>query len=149
MKRYAVLSIVLLVLVSCASFQRSRDESDVQRIAGLMDAGKAQELADLSAVPFLLDRDIVVIRGDVADFWQGLAKAGFRLGGVKLESAEGVAGESYKEFADTMEVKVFFDKYAGAGSRILRLASGSGSRFLLLMGSDPFKTVIYGIKGPF
>jgi hypothetical protein len=149
MKRCAVFSVVFLMLVSCATLQKSRDENNALRIAGLIDAGNAGELVRLSTVPFLLDRDIVALDADVEDFWNGIVKAGFRLGGVKLEAAVPVSADSYKEFADSMDVRLFFSKYVGAGARVLRLSSGSGGNILLIVGGDFFTDKIYGFKGPF
>jgi len=149
MKRFAIIFGVLLTFLSCATFQKSRDENDADYIAGLIDSGNSQELSRLSAVPFLLDRDIVALGPDVAVFWDSLAKGGLRLGAVTLEAVIPVFGDGYKEFADTMEAKVFFSKYVGPGARILRLSAGSGGKLLLIVGSDVFSRKIYGFKGPF
>ncbi len=149
MKRFAVIFGVLLTFLSCATFQKSRDENDAEYIAGLIDSGNSGELTRLSAVPFLLDRDIVALGPDVAVFWDSLAKGALRLGAVRLESVVPVSGDGYKEFADTMDAKVFFSKYIGPGARILRLSAGEGKRVLLIVGSDVFSRKIYGFKGPF
>ena len=56
---------------------------------------------------------------------------------------------SYRAFADTMEVKTFFSKYLKKGARVLELSTGSGRRIILLVRDTLFSRTLYGFKGPF
>ena len=38
----------------------------------------------MSATPFLVDGEIVAFKADVASFWSGIVKAGFRVEGATL-----------------------------------------------------------------
>jgi len=139
----------IVSLASCASLQRSQDEGDAKRIANLINAGNAQSLAGMSASPFLVDQEIVVLPADVSGFWQNAIAAGFRVDGAALERAAPVTAASYTEFAGTMEVKSFFAQYLKDGARILELSTGAGRRVLLLTRKAWFTLKIHGFKGPF
>jgi hypothetical protein len=138
-----------LTLASCATFQRWGDEGAVTQVARDINAGKAQALISMSVTPFLVDGEIVPIASDVAEFWNGIVKAGFRVDSAALDNGTAVGPESYNQFASSMEVKSFFSRYVKSGSRVLKLVTGSGAHVLLLVKSDWFSWKILGFKGPF
>jgi hypothetical protein len=143
------LAAAALLLSSCASIQRAQDKGRIGQIAGLINAGDAEKLAAMSAVPFLLDQEIVPLRQDIEAFWRDVAKAGFSIEGPALEKGTPVTADSYRAFADTMEVKTFFSKYLKKGARVLELSTGSGRRIILLVRDTLFSRTLYGFKGPF
>lgn len=148
MKKLIALTPVLLLLLSCATFQHARDESQVSTLARLLNAGQADALIAQSAVPFLLDQELLVLPKDVAFFWQGIIRAGYRFDGPKLERGVLVGPESYREFRDSMEVRTFLKKYVKKDTRLLELRTSDGRTVLLLVRRTPFSRRIYGFKGP-
>jgi len=138
-----------VVLVSCASIQRSQDQGTVRQVASLVNAGNAAQLASLSASPFLVDGEVVPLAADVASFWQGVVKAGFRVEGATLDRGDPVGADSFRSFADTMEVKSFFAQYVKKGARVVELTTSAGARVRLLVRSQLFSWKILGFKGPF
>jgi|WetSurMetagenome_2_1015567.scaffolds.fasta_scaffold211759_2 hypothetical protein len=145
----AALLAAVLVLGSCASFQKARDEGNIRQVVDLINAGKAQSLTAKSATPFLLDGEIVPLQADVAAFWTGIVKAGFRVEGAAMVNATPVDADSYQRFASTMEVKWFFTRYVKEGGRILELTTSTGKHIRLLTKGDFFSSKIIGFKGPF
>ncbi len=146
----AVIATALLLLSSCASLQHSRDQGDVEMVAGLINDGQGQKLAAMSATPFLVDGEIVPLKPDVASFWNGIVKAGFRVEGATLMQGAPLTADSYKQFADTMEVKSFFAQYVKKDARILELRTAtSGDRILLIFRDSWGSKTMYGFKGPF
>ena len=137
-----------IALASCASLQHSSDQGAVKQVADLLNAGQAKKLAAMSATPFLVDGEIVLLKNDVASFWEGVTRAGFRVEGAALEQGVPVGADSYKQFASTMEVKSFFSRYVRKGARLLTMTSSTGRRILLLVKSDWFSRQIIGFKGP-
>lgn len=137
------------VFTSCASIQRSRDQGSVRTVAGLINQRDAEALNDMSAVPFLLDQEIVVLDRDVAAFWRTALQVGFRVEEPELESGTRVTGESYREFYDSMEVRVFFSKYLRRNTRLLELTTRGEQRILLLVSGGGAARRIHGFKGPF
>jgi len=138
-----------LALVSCASFQRSRDGDAARRVTALVNAGQAERLAAMSAIPFLVDGEIVLLPDDVDSFWNGIAKAGLRAQASVPGQGSTVGPESYKDFADTMEVRVFFEKYVKKGARILTVNAIPGGDILLIVAPECLSWKIIGWKGPF
>jgi hypothetical protein len=138
-----------IALASCASLQHNWDRDSVKQVADLLNASQPQKLASMSVTPFLVDGEIVLLKNDVASFWEGVTKAGFRVDGSSLDQGAPVTEESYKQFAPTMEVKSFFARYVQKDSRILSMASSTGRRILLVMRSEWFSRQIVGFKGPF
>jgi hypothetical protein len=140
----------LILLASCASLQHSWDQGNVQTVAGLINEGQADKLAAMSAVPFLVDGEIVTLKPDIASFWSGIVKAGFKVEGATLVQAAPLSPESYKQFANTMEVKTFFAQYVKKEARLLELeTSKSGKKIMLIFSDSSFKKTIYGFKGPY
>jgi hypothetical protein len=138
-----------LAIGSCASLQHSWDQGAVKQVAELVNAGEPQKLAAMSVTPFIVDGEVVLLRGDVAAFWDGVVKAGFRVEGAALDQGTPVGSESYKQFAPTMEVKAFFSRYVKQDARILDMTSSTGRHILLLIRSEWFSRQILGFKGPF
>jgi hypothetical protein len=139
----------VLALSSCASIQRAQDRGRVGQIAELINAGSAEKLAAMTAVPFLLDQEIVPLRQDIESFWKDAVKAGFKVEGPALEKGTPVTADSYRSFADTMEARTFFSKYVKKGARVLELSTSGGRRIILLVRDTLFSRTLYGFKGPF
>jgi hypothetical protein len=140
---------VSLLLASCASLQRSADSGVVRTVANLINAGDARKIAAMSATPFLVDGEVVVLPADILGFWTDAAKAGFKVDGAALDTGTPVIADSAGLFAGTMEVKAFFTRYVPKGSRIIDLTTATGAHVRLIVHSGLFSTKIYGFKGPF
>ena len=106
-----LLLLVVILLASCASLQRSKDQRNIERISELINTGQAQKLTAMTELPFLLDQEIIVLAKDVATFWSTIGEVGFKVQEPALERGVKVGPESYKEFFDSMEVRTFFTKY--------------------------------------
>ena len=140
---------ILLALSSCASLQHGWDQGAVKDVADLINSGQSQKLAAISVTPFLVDQEIVLLKPDVAAFWDGVVKAGFRVQGAALEAASATEAGSYTQFANTMEVKSFFARYVKKDTRVLRMSTSSGAQILLLIRREWFSRQLIGFKGPF
>jgi hypothetical protein len=150
MVRSAAIAVACAIaLCSCASLQRARDGEAVKSVTGLVNAGQAERLATMSTVPFIVDGEIVALAADVAGFWDGIVKAGFRIEDPVLDMGQEVGPDAYVRFADTMEARTFFERYVKKGSRIVELSTASGARILLLVRPDWFSWKVMGWKGPF
>ncbi len=140
----------LLALSSCASLQHGWDQGDVNMVADLINAGQSAKLASMSGSPFLIDGEVVPLKADVAGFWDGIIKAGYKVQGPQLGAAAPVSADSYKQFADTMEVRAFFKNYVKKDTRILELKTSAGKSILLIIKDSPFsKKIVQGFKGPY
>jgi len=139
-----------VTLASCASLQHSWDQGNVHGVANLINGGQSAKLAAMSSTPFLVDGEIVALKADVAGFWDGIIKAGYKVEKPELNAANPVTADSYKLFADTMEVKSFFAQYVKKDTRILELKTSAGKSVLLIIKDALFsKKIIQGFKGPY
>jgi hypothetical protein len=139
-----------IALASCASLQHSWDQGNVDNVANLINTGQSAKLAAMSSSPFLIDGEVVPLKADVSGFWDGIIKAGYKVQGPQLGSAAPASAESYKQFADTMEVRAFFKNYVKKDTRILELKTSSGKTVLLIIEDAVFsKKIIQGFKGPY
>jgi hypothetical protein len=148
-KKLVALLAVAISLTSCASIQRAQDQGRVGQVARLINSGEAEKLAAMSAVPFLLDQEIIPLRADIVTFWGNVVKTGYKVEGPELEKGSPVSADSYRVFADTMEAKAFFARYVKKGARVLELSTGGGRRIVLLVRDALFSRTLYGFKGPF
>lgn len=149
MKKLPYLLLLVLLLSSCASIQRSKDEGNIERVSELINTGQAQKLTTMTELPFLLDQEIIVLAKDVATFWSTIVEVGFKVEEPSLERGVEVTPESYREFYDSMEVETFFKKYLKKQSRLLELKTNTGQRILLLVTDTLFTRTIHGFKGPY
>ena len=149
MKKLPYLLISVILLASCASIQRSKDEGNIERISELINTGQAEKLVAMTELPFLLDQEIIVLAKDVTTFWNTIIEVGFKVEEPVLEQGVKVGPESYREFYDSMEVETFFKKYLKKQSRLLELKTSTGQRILLLVTDTLFTRTIHGFKGPY
>jgi len=149
MKKLPLILLLVILLASCASIQRSKDEGNIKRISELINTGQAEKLTAMTELPFLLDQEIIVLAKDVATFWSTIIEVGFKVEEPALERGAKVGPESYREFYDSMEVETFFKKYLKKQSRLLELETSTGQRILLLVTDTLFTRTIHGFKGPY
>ena len=149
MKKIPYILLLAVVLASCASIQRSKDEGNIERISELINTGQSAKLTAMTELPFLLDQEIIVLAKDVETFWNTIVEVGFKVEEPVLERGVEVGPESYKEFYDSMEVQTFFKKYLEKRSRLLELKTNTGQRILLLVTDTLFTRTIHGFKGPY
>ena len=149
MKKLPLILLLVILLASCASIQRSKDEGNIERISELINTGQAEKLTAMTELPFLLDQEIIVLAKDVATFWSTIIEVGFKVEEPALERGARVGPESYREFYDSMEVETFFKKYLKKQSRLLELKTSTGQRILLLVTDTLFTRTIHGFKGPY
>jgi hypothetical protein len=135
-------------LLSCASAPYMPKEKKVQRLVDLIDTGGVGAVKGLASAPFLLDGEILLRQADVDSAWANLKAAGFTMGKPKIAKAARIGEDSYKLFADRMEVRSFFKKYLNADSVIVALDAAEGRYYLILNREVSGYPRIQGLKGP-
>jgi len=136
------------VISSCATVPVAQRERGIMRVVDLINNGSVEDLVSLSRVPFVLDREIIALGSDIQTMWTNLRKAGFTLPDARIADITPVTADTYKEFGNTMDMRVYFDKYLAKDGTVVRLQSGNGT-FLLLLGDRRwFTPELFGIKGP-
>ena len=141
-----LLPAVGLFMFSCASLQFVQKESDVLKLAGLVDEGNSRTLTAVSVTPFLFDGEIIMLPGDVAALWNNIAAAGLSMGNPAVIQIDDVDEETARIFGNTMEIEAFFRKYLPETARAARLSADSGNYVFLLNGKEQGYPKIHGLK---
>jgi hypothetical protein len=137
-----------VLLGSCATSPYRPSEKKVQKLVDLIDKGGVGSVKGLAAAPFLLDGEILLRQSDVDSAWANLKSSGFGLGSPKIASVSRIAPDSYKLFADRMDVRAFFTKYLDEDSSIVALDASGGRYYLLLNKEVKGYPRIQGMRGP-
>ena len=147
--RFAVLAAAALALfLSCASAPYVQKESPVLRLIDLVNEGRVTEIDGLTLAPFVLDTETLYLDSDIRTLWENLHRSGFVMTEAQFISAEPVQPESYKVFADTFDMKNFFDHYTGKDTSIVTVDTREGRYYLLLERPVRGYPRIRGIRGP-
>lgn len=146
--RYLSLVALIVLISSCATAPVAQREN---RIMGLVDRINGDSLVrvmEVTSVPFVLDREILSLERDVETMWSNMREAGFFLLNAEIDEIMPVQEGSYRRFGDTMDMRVFFEKYIPEDATLVRISSDNGD-FLFLLG-DKFWGVprMYAMKGP-
>ncbi|MFO8063663.1 MAG: hypothetical protein ACQETQ_09720 [Spirochaetota bacterium] len=146
--RYLSLIALIVLISSCATAPVAQREN---RIMGLVDRLNGESLVrvmEVTSVPFVLDREILSLERDVETMWSNMREAGFFLLNAEIDEIIPVHEDSYRRFGDTMDMRVFFEKYIPEDATLVRISSDNGD-FLFLLG-DKFWGVprMYAMKGP-
>lgn len=135
-------------LASCASTPYTQNERDVLRLVDLINQGKVTSVEGLTPAPFVLDTETLYLEGDVDTMWKNLAEASFAMGNPKFVAAERVGEETWKTFAESYDMKNFFEKYTGADTSLVTVDTSEGRYFLLLERKLKGYPRVRGLKGP-
>jgi len=139
---------LLLVLFSGCVTPPSQREGAVERLVQRIDEGDAEERFALSALPFVLDQEIIVVERDLRSMWRNLGSAGFALSKPELRSLAYGHNALYEAFGETMDMEVYFDRYAPEDVSVATVAAEEGTFLLILGERDRFAPVLHGLKGP-
>ena len=144
----AVSAIILILLASCATMEAVPKDKSIHRFVELFNTGNPALITEMTAVPMLIDGEIVARSSDADFFWSRLDELGFRLDANTEYTVEPVSEQSRLLFGDTMEIQTFFAKYVPDTAVIVRI-SGSGGNFILLLSGRKGKyPYIFGFTGP-
>src|SRR4030042_2067366 len=101
--------LLILLLTSCATFEVTEDEA--ARVIALINKGDVETLTAITAVPFLLDGEIIALDGDALILWKNLKEAGVTMNNAKIVSLAPLREDDWAPFSSSWAVSVFFKKY--------------------------------------
>lgn len=146
--RLMVVAAIAFASVSCASAPYVQKEKGVLKLVSLINEGGVSEVERLTPAPFALDGETLYLESDIATFWKNLKAASFEMADARFVETEPVGPESYKAFADTFDMKNFFEKYTGKDTSIVSLDTRDGRYYLLLERKVRGYPKVRGLKGP-
>lgn len=148
LKIVAASLLVVIFAASCATVPVPQRENRVERLLEELNTADIDRLMELSARPFLLDGELIMLEDDLRMMWTNLRDVGFRFDGATIEDLGPVTDQTYLQFADTMDVRVWFQRYAAEDAGLARVATTHG-RFLIVTGDRTGRTpMIFGFTGP-
>ncbi len=146
-------------LLSCASSPYSQWKSSSGKVIALVNGGGDASLAELTETPFLFDGEIIMTEKDVSMIWKNIHEAGFRFEEALEAESVPVSSSDYSLFADTMEVKIWFEKYLPEEAALLKIKAENGLYYMILgekkwidagdEAEEPLSFGIYGRMGNF
>ncbi len=142
---------VLLVLfaASCQTAPVAQRERRVDRLLIELNRADLERLMELSARPFLLDGEIILLESDLEMMWTNLQNVGFTFDAPTLRDLGPVDDTTWRRFGDTMDVRVWFEKYAAEDAGLAEVHTTHGT-FLIVTGDrvPGHLPMIFGFTGP-
>ena len=140
--------LILILAASCTTVPVSQRDNRVEALITELNTADIDRLMELSARPFLLDGEIIILESDVQMMWTNLRDVGFTFDAATIEELGPVTDTTYTRFADTMDVRVWFQKYAAEDAGLARVSTSHGT-FLIITGDRLKRTpYIFGFTGP-
>jgi len=140
--------LVALFAASCATVPVSQRDGRVEALLTELNTADVDRLMELSARPFLLDGEIIALEGDLRTLWTNLRGVGFAFDAATIVDLGPVTDTTYREFGDTMDVRVWFQRYTAEDAGLARVRTTHGT-FLIVTGDRDGRTPrIYGFTGP-
>lgn len=153
MKRslHATGAVILLALfaVSCQTAPIAQRERRVDRLLMEINGASLDRLMELSARPFLLDGEIIVLESDLEMMWTNLQNAGFTFDSPTLRELGPVDDTTWRRFGETMDVRVWFERYTAEDAGLAEVRTSHGT-FLIVTGDrvPGHLPKIFGFAGP-
>ena len=142
-----LLTLTVVAVVGCVSLKQQYHDT-AEDVIELINKGETEKLSEMTQTPFILDGEIIILKNDMASFWQNIVKADFKIKDPTVIEASPANEETYKHFAGTMEVETYFKKYLSDKGHVIVIET---DRFMLLLLMDKTKKGkirIIGFKGP-
>jgi len=145
-KKFVYLSL-LAFFYACTTMNVIDHKAGVLSVINDINKSNTQALITCSKVPFLFDGEILLRKADVSILWNNLKEADFNIDDPLITAIEKVNQDTYKEFADTMEVKVFFNKYISTDCVLIRVKSTNGENLFIAAEKPECDLKIFAFKG--
>jgi hypothetical protein len=145
---FAAILAVSLTFLSCSSAPYVQKESSVLKLVDLINAGGVGGIDGLTPTPFALDSETLYLDSDVATYWANLKAASFTLTDPRFVSTAHLTGDSFKAFADSFDMKNFFEKYTGKDTSLVTIDAKEGRYYFLLERKVAGYPKVRGMKGP-
>ena len=143
----AALCLVAILFAGCLSLEQ-RYANAAEEVISLINSGNTEKLAEMTATPFLLDAEIILLPDDMKGFWRSIFEAGFSIDNAALTASYEIDEKTHKEFGKSLEVESFFRKYVSKDGHIVVVATGDAKILLIMDRTKKKETKLIGFKGP-
>ncbi len=140
-----LISIVIITgLFSCTTYSQRKSSSD--KVIDLVNTKNSALLSSATSLPFLFDGEIIMLEKDSSMIWQNINNAGFNFEEIIEVESIPVSAGGYLFFANTMEVKTWFEKYLPKKASLLKISCKNGLYYMILGGKKRVTTPDSGEK---
>ena len=121
---------ILTGLLSCATYSQKKESSD--KVIDLVNTKNSALLSEITTLPFLFDKEIIVLEKDSSMIWQNINNAGFKFEEIIGSESIPVSSKDYLVFGNTMEVKTWFEKYLPKKASLVKINCKNGLYYMIL-----------------
>ena len=145
----AAAALLAVFAVSCQTAPVAQRERRVDRLLMELNRAPVDRLMELSARPFLLDGEIIVLESDLEMMWTNLREVGFTFDAPTVRELGPVTEDTWRRFGETMDVRVWFEKYTAEDAGLAEVGTSHGT-FLIVTGDrvPGHLPRIFGFTGP-
>lgn len=140
--------LVVWLLAACSSLPYSMQAKKIDALIDLLAEGNAAETAASTALPFVLDQELLAMPGDVERFWELAYQAGLDFGSSMVLSIRSIDEESKKELGSTWDMSTYAEVYLPADASLVEVQTAAGRFLLLLGGRNRQLPILHGLRGP-
>ena len=127
-----LLAWVVLGLLSCTTYSMKKTSSD--KVINLVNTKNSIVLSEITSLPFLFDKEIIVLGKESSIIWQNISNAGFSFEEIIDAESISVSAKDYLFFGNTMEVKTWFEKYLPKKASLVKINCKNGLYYMILGG---------------
>ena len=142
--------LVLLTLsglfFSCSTLGSGYYEDTGLIIANQLNKGMHESLSEDSDYPFVFEQEILASSSQVKMLWEGLVKAGYYVENPTVTINEPVSDKDSLLFAESWEIRSYFEKYLTDDDRLLLINGDNSSFYIILRRNDKDSYKIIGWK---
>lgn len=144
--RILFFSVLSFLFFSCASMGSGFYEETGLTVTDQLNQGMHESLSDESVYPFVFETEILASDSQIKMLWEGLSGAGYVLDNPEVVLNRVVTVEDSSLFADSWEIKSFFEKYLEDSDRLLQVNGSDRGCYFLLRKQDKNEFEILGWK---
>ena len=131
---------------SCSTLGAGYYEDSGLIIANQLNKGMHESLTTDSDYPFVFEQEILASGSQVKSLWEGLVKAGYYVENPSVALNQPVTDKDFQLFAQSWEIKSYFEKYISNEDRLLLIEGDNTSFYLILRRNKKDSYRIIGWK---
>ena len=134
------------LFVSCSTLGAGYYEDSGLIVANQLNKGMHESLTEDSVYPFVFEQEILASGSQVKMLWEGLVKAGYYVENPSVAMNQPVSDKDSLLFAESWEVKSYFEKYVSEEDRLILIEGDNTSFYLILRRNNKESYSIIGWK---
>ncbi|MBN2736791.1 MAG: hypothetical protein JXR70_07395 [Spirochaetales bacterium] len=147
MKKICFLLFIFMLAGACSTIPVINPQKDMEFILSAFNEKQTDFLITQTAIPFLIDSEIILQKSDIVYYWESMVQIG-PLEGYKIGPLTKLNTEDSYLYSDSLEVKLFFQKYLPKQAYLAVIESYQGMFHMIIAYDKNNMPHIFGIRGP-